>query len=131
MEDYEIDRLRSVVERYENVQKRGFVVKRNLTIDEKDAIAMLIIDFCCITSQNLKDGSYWRNADIDKFVETHSALHTQLKTIRDNFIAHLDHSKSKLERVILQSKMGGISASRDLNEFYILCKQLIASGGDI
>nr|DAI49913.1 MAG TPA: hypothetical protein [Caudoviricetes sp.] len=126
MEEYKIDRLQCFIARYEELQKHGIVAKRDLTIEEKDMVAMLIIDFCCITSQNLNDGSYWRNADIDKFVETHSALHTQLKTIRDNFIAHLDHSKYKQEKVYIQSKARMVSSSYELKEFYIFCKQLVA-----
>lgn len=127
MENYEIDKLQQFVERYEKFQRYGMVLKQKLSVEERDMVCMMIIDFCCISEQDpeYKHHSAWHNEDIDDFIYHHANLYIRLKTIRDSLIAHLDHNISKQQRVMYVADTMCIYTSLELKEFYELCKQII------
>lgn len=127
MEDYEIDKLQQFVDRYDEFQKHGVAVKQKLTIEERDMVCMMVIDFCCISEQDpeYKHHSAWHNDDIDNFIYHHTNLYIKFKTIRDSLIAHLDHNASKQQRVIYSVDTMSKYTTFELKEFYNLCKQII------
>lgn len=130
MKDYEIDKLQQFVDRYEKFQRYGMVLKQKLSVEERDMVCMMIIDFCCISEQDseYKHHSAWHNEDIDDFIYHHTNLYIRLKTIRDSLIAHLDHNISKQQRVMYVADTMCIYTSLELKEFYELCKQIIKKG---
>ena len=127
MEDYEIERLQNFVNRYDEFQKHGVAVKQELSIEERDMVCMMIIDFCCISEQDPehKHRSAWHNVYIDDFICHHANLYARFKTIRDSLIAHLDHKTSKQERVKYSVNTMSKYTTFELKEFYDLCKQII------
>lgn len=127
MENYEIDKLQQFVDRYDEFQKHGVAVKQKLSIEERDMVCMMIIDFCCISEQDPehKYHSAWHNDDIDNFIDRHMDLYTKFKTVRDSLIAHLDHNISKQQRVIRSVDAMSKYTTFELKEFYNLCKQII------
>lgn len=129
MEDYEIERLQNFVNRYDEFQKHGVAPKTTLSIEERDMVAMMVIDICCISEQEqnpqCKNNAAWHNKDIDNFVKLHNNFYKRFKAVRDSLIAHLDHNISKQERVNYSVYTMSIYTTFELKEFYNLCKQII------
>lgn len=132
MYDVEIDRLKQFIEEYEEIQKTP-VIKAKLNIVEKSLVAMTVIDFCCICEQDGVDKSgkrrkniaAWHNKKIDEFVCANGKLYNTMKTLRDSFVAHIDHTATREEKVDKILKSFGLLRAIEIQKFYSLCKRLL------
>lgn len=123
----ELDRLKQFVSEYEEVTKVS-TFKTQLSLTEKTIISTIIIDFCCICEQDhgkRKNPAAWHNKKIDKFVHKNEKFYKQTKTIRDSFVAHIDHNGAKEEQILNVFKPFDLEYSKTMKEFYALCKELL------
>lgn len=126
--DVEKQKLELFIERYENFIKNGEYGKKELSVEDKDCVSMMIIDLCCICDQNRqnpKNLSYWNNSLIDEFVKNNQDFYQRCKVIRDSFIAHLDHSNEKMLKINNAIENMGLEDSISFKNFYILCKNIV------
>ena len=120
----EKEKLELFVERYESFMKTAPFVRRELSLQDKDCMSMILIDFCCICDQ--KGKSYWNNPLIDEFVTSHEDFYLKQRVVRDSFIAHLDHSEAKVLKINSAIHSLTLGDSNTLKEFYNLCRKILA-----
>lgn len=128
MYQVEYDRLVSFTKEYEWIINHLPVIQQNgFSIEQEAIMKISIIDFCSICEQDTKSPAYWNNRQIDNFIENHQNLYQTMKTFRDSYLAHIDHSKIKEERIRQTLQNLNYIFSNDLYNFYLLCKNLIKS----
>lgn len=118
--------LNQFIDNYDYILKRSKSIgtKNYFTLNDKNALSMIVIQFCLICEQ--RGYAHWGYSEIDNFVTENSEFHNDVKVFRDSYLCHLDHSAEKEQRIIKAcDKYKSVFRDSRMHIFYDLTKKLL------
>ena len=122
--------LNQFIDNYDYILKRSKSIgtKNYFTLNDKNALSMIVIQFCLICEQKRKQNGYahWGYREIDNFVAENHGFYNDVKTFRDSYLCHLDHSAEKEQEILdVCDKYKSVFCDSRMHIFYDLVKNLL------